>query len=81
MYQSVPKAASKNIAEAKLNFAKAVDRAYKRLVDGRMEVSAVSEDAIHLVLLRGYGTDRQELARRELHLVPGEVLEVRIGLE
>ena len=51
--------------------------AHKELIDGKMEVSALSEDGVWLVLFRG----SEELARRELVLVPGEVSEIAIDLD
>ena len=53
----------------------------KALIDGRMAVSAVSDDATQLILIRSDENGREELERRELHLVPGEVLEVRMRIE
>lgn len=54
---------------------------YKHLVDGKMEVAAVSEDGLTVILLQGSWPNRRELTRRELVLVPGEVCVVRIELE
>ena len=54
-----------------------ISHAHKMLVDGKMEVAAISEDGLWLVLFRG----SRELVRRELALVPGEVRELRIDLE
>ena len=52
----------------------------KNLVAGKMEVSAVSEDARTAVLVRrGLAGKHEELARRALTLVPGEVCEVHFS--
>jgi len=52
------------------------------LLEGRMEISAVSEEGIevrlHRLLEKG---ERRELARRPLALVPEDVCEVRFALE
>jgi hypothetical protein len=52
----------------------------RSVVDGRVEVSAVSERARTVHLLEGHGDAAREVGEEPLVLVPGEVAEVRFDL-